>query len=66
MTGCCSLPVDLCKQFDCKVEEIDGGVCFSFTSDDKKKAEALKSMMKACRDLCGDECCGTAEKSSCC
>ena len=66
MFGCCGVPVDLCKQFDCKIEEIDQGICFSFTSDDKKKAEALKSMLKAYRDLGGEGCCQTGEKSSCC
>lgn len=66
MIGCCNTNVDLCRQFDCSVEEIDNGICLKFTSSDKKKAEALKTLMKAQRDLCGDDCCSTDAKGSCC
>ena len=66
MMSCCSIPVDLCRQFNCKVEEIDKGISVSFTSDDKAKAEALKNLVKSYRALGGDECCGPKTAQSCC
>ena len=57
MFGCCVPNVSLGKEFSCSVEEIDGGVRVSLTTDDKKRAEALKSLLKAYCELRCDDCC---------
>ncbi|MFQ5500463.1 MAG: hypothetical protein ACE5FH_12410 [Candidatus Zixiibacteriota bacterium] len=57
MLCCGTIPKDLCEKFDCKVEESDNGLTINLTSDDPKKAYALKQLFKASKELCGDACC---------
>jgi hypothetical protein len=58
MFGCCGADTkDWCKDFTCKVEETDKGLTITVTSDDPKKVEALKTLRKSYRELCGDNCC---------
>lgn len=57
MFACCPDFKDLCKTFACKVEETEKGLTISFTSDDPKKAQALKTLHKSYQELCGDSCC---------
>ena len=56
---CCGIPIDfksMCKDFNCKVQETEDGIQISLSPKDSSKAEALKSMVKACKELCGCEC----------
>ena len=50
---------DFCKDFNCKVEETEKGITVTITGDDPKKVEALKTMIKSSKELCGcdDKCC---------
>jgi len=60
MISCCCDKLDLCKDFECKIDETSDGINISITGKDKKKVEALKTMIKACNELKGDN------SSNCC
>lgn len=53
----CTGMKNLCKDFTCNVEETEKGLTISITSEDPKKVEALKTLHKSYRELCGDDCC---------
>ncbi len=56
---CCSVIMDMksmCQNFNCKFEETETGFRIDVSPKDPKKAEALKSLLKACRELCDCKC----------
>lgn len=57
MFCCCFDSKNLCKDFDCKVENLDNGIKISLTSDDKKKVEGLQKILDGCKSLSGDKSC---------
>ena len=60
MFNCSGDQKDLCKDFNCKVEQTDKGLNISIEGDDPKKIVALKKMFEASKELC----CG--DDKSCC
>jgi len=49
---CCGTNLkDACEQLNCKCEEVPNGIRLEVTPKDPKKAEALKALFKACREL---------------
>ena len=55
MSGCCCCGTD--SGVSCKIEETDNGYKLVITSDDPKKAEALKKLAEARKELCSDSNC---------
>ncbi len=54
--SCCD-PARFREDFECKTEEVEGGVQFTVTAKDPEKAQALKKMLEARKVLCGDSNC---------
>jgi hypothetical protein len=57
--NCCGIPIDfqsMCKDFNCQVRETEEGIQINLSPKDPSKAPALKSMVKACKELCDCDC----------
>jgi len=57
MIGCCGGSGEHDSAVSCKFEEIETGFKIVVSSDDPKKAEALKKLAQAKKELCGESCC---------
>ena len=53
---CCD-PGSFGKDVECKSQETKDGMQINVTAKDPKKAEALKKLFSACKDLGGESCC---------